>query len=195
MVLSQADRQRITSAVRAALAGNERALQPLAPWAASACQVRINPPPTAIAEPLLVFLLQHWSTMARGKALPLARAIDPMDIRPALGQVVLLDVTDDGWDGRYRVFGTLLAERFGAELTGKRMSRGLPAASLPLHIALLRMMLESGSPVWSRHPAPPEIAVADWTRLMLPLEDGNGTITRCLVGSLPGEWRTPRSAP
>ena len=45
-----------------------------------------------------------------------------MDIRQALGYVMVMDVEDEAWDYRYRVYGTLIAERSGFDATGKLIS-------------------------------------------------------------------------
>src|SRR3546814_2328999 len=46
----------------------------------------------------------------------------PFNLRPALGYVLLIDVEDDGWDGRFRLYGTRVAEMYGEDMTGRRVS-------------------------------------------------------------------------
>jgi hypothetical protein len=87
-------------------------------------------------EPLR-FLLRYWTEKRGASAAPLTTSIDPLEMVPALGFIILLDVIGldvigpdvigGGIDFRYRLYGTGIVERTGKDWTGRR-SRTWPAA-------------------------------------------------------------------
>ncbi len=148
-----------------------------------------SPAPADLDEEVLRILLTYWTALPRGQSLPLSSAVDPMNMKAALGYIMLLDVMDDGWDFRYRVYGSSIARRSGFDATGKLVS-ALPIAPMaPFFIATYRACLARMVPMFARHVPPREIQVVSWGRLILPLEDGAGRIDRLLVGNVPGSWR------
>ena len=57
-------------------------------------------------------------------AIPRRRDVDPTEFGPRLlPKIVILQVLDDGRDYRWRLFGGLHAEQYGADLTGFRLSQ------------------------------------------------------------------------
>ena len=185
------DREWIDRVVADVCAGNPGAIDSLVTWRASDVTLGFNPDPEDLTVEPLRFLRRYWGGLPRGVLAPLSSAVDPVAMRPALGYIVLIEIIDDGWNGRYRVFGSELTGPYGSELTGKTMVEGLPAQSLALHIAFLRILLRTAAPLYTHHCSPPTITVLDWRRLMLPLEGPDGAISRVLVASLPGPWRPP----
>src|SRR5262245_53572554 len=75
--------------------------------------------PPDIREQRLRGLWEYWSGKRDGVALPGRAAISPLEMRPWLGNLLLMDVVDGGRDFRYRLHGTQLVQLFGADLTGK----------------------------------------------------------------------------
>src|SRR5690349_20789723 len=51
-----------------------------------------NPRPSDMASQKLRFLLDYWTGLRQGDALPLTTDVDPLHMRPALGYVMLVDV-------------------------------------------------------------------------------------------------------
>jgi hypothetical protein len=155
------------------------------------------PPPIVIWSPTmeqlssdtLRVLLAYWTRLPRGSTLPLASAVDPLEMSGALGYIMLMDVEDDGWDYRFRVFGSFIAEWAGFDATGKLISQ-LPVRPLAqFFIATYRACLERLEPMFTEHVPPSDVHTNNWQRLILPLEDGNGSINRILVGNVPGPWQ------
>jgi hypothetical protein len=74
-------------------------------------------------------LYAYWEGKRRDRALPLRDAIDPLDLRFALGHILLAEVvrTED-IRFRYRLWGTRLTEDYGAEMTGRFVDELQPAA-------------------------------------------------------------------
>src|SRR3546814_3279971 len=100
-----------------------------------------------------------------------------MQMRPALGHIMLLDVLDGGADYRYRVYGSEIAQRAGFDMTGKCTSE-LPTGSLAslFFIAVYQAVLLRPEPVYTWHQMPVDITVNTWHRLVLPLHGPDGTI-------------------
>ena len=76
----------------------------------------------------------YWQSKCPGELLPARTDIDPLDFPWALGLVCLLDVERYPLAFRYRLDGTTIAERYGADLTG----RATDAVKPEFHAALLR---------------------------------------------------------
>lgn len=153
-----------------------------------------NPRPEIIELPALAFLLRHWSELPRpaGALFPHWRSVDPLNLREALGRVALIDVVDDGADFVYRVYGSVIVERYGSDLTGRRVSEtdgGSYAAAFL--VALYRAVYTRREPVFSVHFPSPRSSTAKWSRVVLPLVGDDGGIERFLAGIVAGPWRPP----
>ncbi len=113
-------------------------------------------------------------------------------MRAALGYVMLLDVEDDAWDYRYRVYGTAIAQRSGFDATGRLLSELALRPLEQFFIASYRACVLQSGYMFSRHVPPPRVHTTSWDRIILPLEDGEGVINRLLVGNVPGTWNADR---
>jgi hypothetical protein len=51
-----------------------------------------------IESPKLTVVDDYWQRLRGNRAAPQASEIDPMDLKPSLGFVLLLDILDDGFD-------------------------------------------------------------------------------------------------
>jgi hypothetical protein len=139
-----------------------------------------------IPVPELRALFDHWVALSAGRHCPHAREIDPLDMKAALGYVHLLDVLDDGVDFRYRLFGSKASSVSGFDLTGRLVSEGrAPAYIGQFALAVYRVAFESREPVLTTHGPAGAIHTAAWHRLVLPLADETGAITRLLSGNVP----------
>jgi hypothetical protein len=80
----------------------------------------------------------YWLSKCPPGALPRRRDIDPLDFPWALGLVCLLDVQRNPLTFRYRLDGTTIAERHGADFTGRSTDEVRPdfyAAMLRKHFS------------------------------------------------------------
>ena len=66
-----------------------------------------------MGHPRLAALARLWSRKANGADLHGRVDFDPVELRPWLGRIILLDVVDGGRDFHYRLFGAELVERTG----------------------------------------------------------------------------------
>lgn len=151
---------------------------------------RWQPAPADLDHAALRFLLAHWQGLAEPGALPLYSRIDAIALKPALGYIMLLDVLDDGWDYRYRVYGSEIARLARRDYTGLRTSELNVGAVVPMfYIAGYRAVSRRRIPLYTRNQTPPEVSTHSWSRLILPLVDAEDRIVRFLVGNVPGPWR------
>lgn len=66
--------------------------------------------------------LEYWIKIRGDRPMPSRADLDPIDIRQILPNVVLLDVTHDPLDFRYRLIGTKIVSQLNDDHTGKWMS-------------------------------------------------------------------------
>jgi hypothetical protein len=146
---------------------------------------RWDPPDDAFEDGPLRFLLGLWRRRSAGGRLPLSRDIDAVELWPALGYVMLLEPIDDGADFRYRVYGTIIAEHSGIEMTGKQVW-DVPAPLVAVYfLATYRAVYRARRPLYAHHTTHHDIQIADWSRIILPFADDHGRVDRLLVGNLP----------
>jgi hypothetical protein len=145
-----------------------------------------RPTVAQLAPPQLAFLLRYWLDLAGDRSMPAASEIDPLQMRPALGYLILVDVVEDGRDLRYRLFGSTLAAVSGFDMTGQLVSqhRASPYV-VEFALATYRAVLTRREPVLTEHGPPATIETTAWRRLVLPLSGPDGTVIRLLVGNLP----------
>ncbi len=150
---------------------------PVVIWKPGQEQLRSGPPRHALA---------HWSSLAGGSRLPHHRQINPLDLRPALGYVLLLDVVAGGEDFRYRLFGSAIGSVSGFDLTGKLLSEH-PASPYVTEFSLAvgRAAVRRREPIYTlRRPVGAKETSA-WERLVLPLVDEDDNVARLMVVSTP----------
>lgn len=135
--------------------------------------------------PALRFLNRFWRERRGTAELPPSSGIDAMALRPALGYLMLLEPVDGGTDFRYRLYGSIVAEHAGIEMTGKRVS-DVPAPLVAVYfLATYRAVLAERRPLFAHHATHHDIQIAQWDRLILPFADAEGGIDRLLVGNVP----------
>ncbi|HET7593937.1 MAG TPA: PAS domain-containing protein [Stellaceae bacterium] len=145
------------------------------------------PPVDRLSAPQLRFLLRYWSELAGERDMPMAKQIDALEMRPALGYINLLDVLEGGEDFRYRVFGSIIAAVAGYDMTGRKMSalKTVPYM-VELALATCRAVVQRGQPLLTEHRPPPSaVPTVAWHDLVLPLAGEDGSVVRLLVGSVP----------
>lgn len=144
----------------------------------------------ALDEPRLAFLLSHWQTLALAcGGVPQRRAIDPANLKPLLGYLMMLEVERDGYDAVYRLYGSeIAANGAGRDWTGYRLSelaRQMRAPAGLLARACYLAVKRRPAPLYCEHVPPRYQGVGAWKRLILPLADGPNDCARFLVGNLP----------
>ena len=149
--------------------------------------VRWNPQPEDLPTTQLPFVLRYWNSLrdAAGRVAP--ERIDPFALRPALGHILLLDVIDGGLDYHYRLYGSEIARVSGFDMTGKRTSEIVtgPLAG-NFYIATYRALLQRREPLFTWHEMPMQITINNWDRIVLPLTDSHGTVSRIITCNIAG---------
>lgn len=151
-----------------------------------------QPVPAQLPDSPIRFLLDYWTSLKPADDIPLASAISPLEMRPALGHILLIDLLEDGWNGRFRLYGTKIAEMYGRDMTGRLLSDIDGGNYISVFFrALNRAISLRRQPVYSHHEPPPHVSVKSWRRLALPLAGEDGRVARLMVGNVPGDWRPP----
>ncbi|MEK9968734.1 MAG: PAS domain-containing protein [Ferrovibrio sp.] len=81
-----------------------------------------GPIPESELDPRLKALLQYWRGKTSPGRLPARVDIDPLELKPLLGNINLIEVVpqpDGGQRFRYRLFGTEFVFYHGGDLTGQ----------------------------------------------------------------------------
>ena len=128
-----------------------------------------------------------WWTRRAGRRWPAEAAIDPADLRPALGRLLICEQVDDSTDFRIRLYGSRLALEMGRDLTGTYVSGLDPTSYITtFYLACYRAVVARGEPLFTRHEPSLSAYAADIKRLLLPFGD-DGRVTRIVtaVDSVP----------
>lgn len=181
------DWRRVEEWTFALAAGDARALEEtFAAKAAPAPEAAWDPAIDRLAAPQQRFLLRYWRDLAGARRMPLARDIDALEMRPALGYVNLLDVIAGGENFRYRVFGSAIATVCGYDMTGQTLSAlKTNAHVVEFLLAAYRAVLRRRAPLMTVQRPPAAVQTVTWHALALPLADEAGAVTRLLVGNVP----------
>jgi hypothetical protein len=125
-------------------------------------------------EPILAGLLAYWTARRQASGVGDKRDIDPTEIEPALLPFIgISEIEAETARIRYRLVGTGIAQRHGADPTGKYLDDVLQGAYLDYLIGLHRECCASRRPIYadslSQRPTGQWIRVK---RLLLPLTPG-----------------------
>jgi hypothetical protein len=129
----------------------------------------------------LRFARDYWFEKRAGRLAPTRADIDPIDIGPILPQVMLVDVSTDPVDFRFRLAGTGLFKIHGAELTNKRALDLEPPAYGALIHRLYCDALARRAPIVHRLLIECETRRCAYLRIILPLSEDGEAINRLLT--------------
>lgn len=148
-------------------------------------RLRWTPDEASLGEPRLRLLSRYWKSRLRGSELPLSSGIDPLDLVPALGYLMLLEPNADASDFRYRLYGSRIVEYAKVDMTGKHV-RDIPAPLVAAYfVATYRATAQRREMLYAHHRTHHDIQTAEWDRLILPFVDDRGVVDRLLVGNVP----------
>ena len=135
-------------------------------------------------EPKLRTLLAYWNAKRGTRAMPARADIDPLDVPPILPNVVLVDVTGDPPRFRFRVVGTDIVSRYGAEFTGRDLEKVDLGNALGSVRSQYEETVRERLPTYCRHQI--ETAAGKllrYERLLLPLA-ADGSHVNMLLGGV-----------
>jgi PAS domain-containing protein len=186
--ISGLDGRRVATWAAALAAGEAHALhETFMAKGGAAPDIVWAPPVDRLSAPQLRFLLRYWSELAGERDMPVAKQIDALEMRPALGYVNLLDLIEGGKDFRYRVFGSNIAAVAGYDMTGRQLSalKTVPYMA-EFALATCRAVVQRRQPMLTEHRPPPSaVPTVAWNDLVLPLAGEDGSVVRLLIGSVP----------
>lgn len=150
-------------------------------------------PASQLPDPLLLSVFDYWSRLRSDRVAPARAEVDPIDMpRAVLPNLMLTEVrrTDAGRRYYYRLVGSRITELAGLEATWRFLDEALPEAGgyrdyiLGLYDALVDgcQPLYSCSSYLTAEPTQQPERLAH--RLMLPLADGDGTVTHVLAAQV-----------
>jgi hypothetical protein len=138
-----------------------------------------------IVHPKLQQLYQYW-VEKRGERLMPARAdLDPIDIRFAIGDVILADVLDETPPRfRIRLHGTNLSERTNFDLTGKMLDE-MPAPEFrDLSHRSFTKVVSTREPLHALSERPLDGRTQRYEAIILPLSGDGERVDRLLIGMI-----------
>lgn len=98
--------------------------------------------PLDVQAPVLRPVLDYWMEKCRERPLPRRSDIDPLELKPYLRHLFLIDVLPDA-EFRYRLVGSEITERYGRNSTGKTVREvyaGVPEVAHWLTTMLLAVV-------------------------------------------------------
>lgn len=108
----------------------------------------IEPVPEAALHPDLRALVTYWEGKRRERELPARADVDPIELKPWIGRILLVDVVPAGDTVRfrYRLFGTEFVYYHGRDLTGHWLDDVPNAAFRDELLALYRAVVRDHEP-------------------------------------------------
>ena len=138
---------------------------------------------TDIRDNRLRSLFQYWSSKLRGRSMPARKDLDPLEMRPWLGNLVLVDFPGDPKDYRIRLEGVNVVQFYGSSRTG----RGIEAMTSELERQVV--LPQYFSVVETKEPAyyeaefiSSEGVLTYQHKLVLPLSDDGERVNMTLAG-------------
>ena len=137
--------------------------------------------------PMLQALKSYWDAKRGARRMPRRADIDPLELRPHLGNLVMIDVLAAGDDFRYRLIGTNIVNQHGRDATGKCV-RELYERADPVifdwSMTVLRAVVANRLPVRASNRL--RMVNRDYTasdQLHLPLSEDGATVNMILSES------------
>ncbi|MEK6215894.1 MAG: PAS domain-containing protein, partial [Boseongicola sp.] len=104
--------------------------------------------------------------------------------------LMMIDPIDDGKDFRYTFYGPAISEHYGKDMTGQ-LTSNFGGHIGNFFAGIYKAAHKRGEIVYSEHEPPINVFVRVWQRLIVPLTDIDGKISRFLVLNVPdNELRT-----
>jgi len=99
---------------------------------------------TALPEQLLCY----WRGKCHSRDIPVRDEIHPSEMKPLLERLSIWERCPKGRDNRIRLIGTLAAELFDHDPSGRRISEVLPAEWVQMHMRLNHALYEEKRPLY-----------------------------------------------
>jgi hypothetical protein len=139
----------------------------------------------AIKHPKLQLLYEYWLSKRGDRPMPARADLDPIDIRFAIGDVILADVLDEVPPRfRIRLHGTNLSERTNFDLTGKMLDE-MPAPEFrELSHRSFRKVVRTREPLHALADRALDGRMQRYEAVVLPLSADGERVDRLLIGMI-----------
>jgi hypothetical protein len=138
-----------------------------------------------IKHPRLRQLYDYWDGKRGGREMPARADLDPIDMRFAIGDVVLADVIDgDPPRFRIRLHGTNLAERTNFDLTGKMLDEMPVPEFRELVTRTFRKVVRTREPLHALAERLLDGRMQRYEAIILPLSSDGERVDRLMVGMI-----------
>ena len=145
--------------------------------------------PDQLENPKLSFLFSYWQTHTDPQTGRQTRAeFDMLTLLPAVGNIMILDVLREGFDARYRLYGTGVAAHAGRDWTGEtvsEMNRTTRNNLALMYRAIYLAAYRARRPIYSLHRSPDWVGAKCWRRVVLPMTYEGETCSQFIVGNIP----------
>jgi hypothetical protein len=141
----------------------------------------IDAPRLEISDPLLQRVYEYWSQLRGARRMPSRAQVDPSEIRPVLGYLMLMDVMHRPITFRVRLQGTELARWLGSDLTGKMLEELRPADLRSLIRECLAQCVAIRAPLYKAGRHLINGAPRLYSTLVLPLSADDQNVDKLLV--------------
>lgn len=138
----------------------------------------------SIDAPLLVELLDYWTSKKGDRFAPARADIDPAEIRHLLPHLLLTEVIDGGARFRYRLAGTSVESHFGCPMAGRFIDELMRGSYAAYVVGLYHELLTSRRPIYSESAYGGDASPFSTKRLMLPLSSDGAEIDMVLAGQV-----------
>jgi hypothetical protein len=135
-----------------------------------------------IRRPMLRRLYAYWDIRRGDREFPGRPDLDPLDMGFALGNVSLIDVLHEPLRFRYRLHGSIIAERIGIDMTGRFVDeiaepdrRGFVEENFRTVVATRQPLARSGQRTLDQR-------LWNFDSIILPLGPADGAIDMLLLG-------------
>ncbi len=139
--------------------------------------------PLAEAPEDVAALVKHWQGLCGARKYPARRDIDPLQLRPYLGYISIIEVRDNPLAFIYRLFGSGLVEYLRHDPTGKSVLELPPVELGQCIFRQLQETIQAGEPSFFRtevsYGSPRRRSGA--ARLVLPLSEDGEVINRLVT--------------
>lgn len=133
--------------------------------------------------PRLRLVLDHWEALRGAREMPSRRDIDPVELKGALGIVMILRYEPEHDDFRFSLFGTEIASSHRIDYTGKLASELEPRAFAALVVESYRHVRDTRRPYYGRVSLAAGRELVSYFRIVLPLGEDGAHVDALLVAS------------
>lgn len=129
-------------------------------------------------------LYDYWSAKKGGRVMPRRADVDPVDVKPYLPMMMLVDVTADERRFVYRLVGTAEVANRGSDPTGKSVQEAFFGGSVEETLGCYEYVVRNRAPFCYRGAySAPDGRIETDDVLYLPLSDDGASVNMILVYS------------